>query len=575
MFASLKLDSVGNPHMAYYNQNSGYLEYVFKNNGTWNYTNITTYRGNAGWFPSLVLDSNDNPCISFYNAGAGKCKIEYAFKSGDNWTIENIDSNFTHQYSSLALDTDNNPYISYFDHNNSILKFVHRVNGTWNVEIVENNSNPDNYIIQFLDGPSLTLDAESNPNIAYSDRSTGFLKFAHRVNGTWNVETVDNGLYSALYISLALCHDGNPGISYCDFNSSNGSIYSGFLKYASKTNGIWSTKILDNNLIDGLSTSLAFKDGNPCISYCYYNLNFTEGKLKYIQFVPDITSPSIISVDPLNNSLININKEIKIIFSEDIFAGSAWDDINIFGPHGIFLMNKSIVGNVLILIPEANYSDGNYTVNIPSNALNDLAGNVLLSNCVSGFSIDKTLPMAWASLKSGLYNSNMMVYLIMSEPGAIYYTINGSNPTNSSLKYFGQINISSTTTLKFMAVDESGNPSQVYTATYKIDKVAPKVVLTYPKHVTTNFSRTSTIYVKLSENLKSSVNWSKIYIKNLKTGKLVKIIVSISGNVIKISMALKRSSYTWYSVYIPAAAVKDYAGNNLANTCSFRFKTGK
>ncbi len=191
------------------------------------------------------------------------------------------------------------------------------------------------------------------------------------------------------------------------------------------------------------------------------------------------------------------------------------------------------------------------------------------------YSIDKNMPQAWANLKSGLYNTNKVISLTMSEAGSIYYTLNGSTPTTNSTKYTGPITISSSTILKFLAVDDSGNPSQVYPATYNIDKVAPKVVLTYPKHKAVNVSRTSTIYVKLSENLKSSVNWSKVYIKNLKTGKLVKISVSISGNVLKINTALKRSSYTWYSVYIPSGAVKDYAGNNLANSCSFRFKTGK
>lgn len=646
--ASFKLDSKGNPHIAYFDNYHYNLMYAFKNNGSWNYMNVTNY----GMFPSLVLDSNDNPSISYYKIG-----LEYAFKSGDHWIIENIDSNNrTGQYSSLTLDTNNDPCVSYFDSTNSVLKFAHRVNGTWNVEIVENNSNVDNWLVQILDGPSLSSNSEGDPFIAYSDRTTGFLKFAHRVNGAWDIETVDNVIYSALYISLALYPDGNPGISYCDFNSSNGSIYSGFLKYAHKTNGVWSTKILDNNLIDGLSTSLAFKEGRPCISYCYYNLNFTDGKLKYIQFVPDITSPSIISFDPLNNSLINFNKEIRVIFSEDIFAGSAWDDINILGPHGIFLMNKSIVGNVLILIPYANYSDGNYTFNIPSNALNDLASNVLVSNytyCLSidktgpdvwsdiksggyntnqlvtlnisepgaiyytldgsnpsnvstkyvgpiiinsstvlrflavdlagnpsiiyeeSYNIDKNIPQAWANLKSGLYNSNKVIALTMSESGSIYYTLNGSTPTTNSTKYTGPLNISSSTTLRFLAVDDASNPSQVYAATYNIDKAAPKVILTYPKHMTTNVSRTSTIYVKLSENLKSSVNWSKIYIKNLKTGKILKISAYISGNVIKIKTVLNRISYTWYSVYIPAGAVKDYAGNNLGNSCSFRFKTGK
>ncbi|MDO9045559.1 MAG: Ig-like domain-containing protein, partial [Methanobacteriaceae archaeon] len=79
----------------------------------------------------------------------------------------------------------------------------------------------------------------------------------------------------------------------------------------------------------------------------------------------------------------------------------------------------------------------------------------------------------------------------------------------------------------------------------------------------------------LTENIKTSINWSKIYIKNLRTGKKVAITKTISGNTLKIKMNLRRSSYNTYQVYIPASAIKDLAGNNLVKFYSFKFKTGK
>ena len=106
-----------------------------------------------------------------------------------------------------------------------------------------------------------------------------------------------------------------------------------------------------------------------------------------------------------------------------------------------------------------------------------------------------------------------------------------------------------------------------------VDTIPPKVTLTYPKKNSKNISRTKKITIKFSEKIKKSINWSKIYIKN-KHGKKVKISKSISGKYLYIKTA-KKSSQSYYTVYIPASAVKDYASNKLAKYYTFKFKTGK
>ena len=182
-------------------------------------------------------------------------------------------------------------------------------------------------------------------------------------------------------------------------------------------------------------------------------------------------------------------------------------------------------------------------------------------------------PTASTSLNSGLYNTDKDVTLSMSEKGTIYYTTNGAIPTTTSKKYTGPITITSTTNLKFVAIDLAGNKSPVYTNIYTIDKTAPKVVSTIPKNGATGVSTTSTITIKLSENLKTGVNWSKIYMKNLTSGKLVAIKTSINGNEINIKMVKTRYTNNLYEVYIPTGAVKDNAGNNLKTSYYLKFKT--
>jgi len=116
---------------------------------------------------------------------------------------------------------------------------------------------------------------------------------------------------------------------------------------------------------------------------------------------------------------------------------------------------------------------------------------------------------------------------------------------------------------------------QLFKSVKIIDKVPPKVSSTNPKNNAAGFSRTATISIKFNENIKASTYWSKIYVKNMKTGKTAVISKAIKGNTLYIKMSSKRYSYTWYQIYIPKTAIKDNFNNNLAAAYTFKFKTGK
>ena len=190
------------------------------------------------------------------------------------------------------------------------------------------------------------------------------------------------------------------------------------------------------------------------------------------------------------------------------------------------------------------------------------------NNCV----VDNIAPTATATPTGNYYNASKTVTLKMSEHGIIYYTLNGTNPTTSSSKYSKPLVITSTKTLKYIAVDLAGNKSRVYSQTYKIDKTAPKVLLTSPVNNVRRVSLTSSINIKFSENIVARTNYAKIYVKNLTTGKISTISKKISGTYLSIKTS-KRKHKCIYQVYIPAGAIKDKAGNILTKTYTFKFKT--
>ena len=107
-----------------------------------------------------------------------------------------------------------------------------------------------------------------------------------------------------------------------------------------------------------------------------------------------------------------------------------------------------------------------------------------------------------------------------------------------------------------------------------MDKTLPKVSITTPSDLKTGVSRTAILTIKFSEYIKASTYYNNITVKNIITNKYVSITKAISLSTLFIRTTATRSPYTWYRVTIPAKAIKDYAGNNLATTYIFRFKTG-
>ncbi len=94
---------------------------------------------------------------------------------------------------------------------------------------------------------------------------------------------------------------------------------------------------------------------------------------------------------------------------------------------------------------------------------------------VNGYSIntpitvDNIIPTVTSTPSGGSYTQAQTVTLTASKSSTIYYTTDGSDPTINSAIYTSPITISSTTTLKYMAIDAAGNQSPIYTETYTMN----------------------------------------------------------------------------------------------------------
>lgn len=264
--SSLALDSSQAPHISYICENATgtYLLYNSKTSSDWNPKVVKFAQNGSGLSnPSLKLDSIGNPHIGYIGPDNN---LEYATWAGSEWNIETIDPVASPVADpSLALDSEGKPFISYYDPAVG-LKCAAWTGATWSIMVVEADRNVGRE-------SSLAIDSWDKPHVSYDDDSNGNLKYARWTGSAWNIKIVDRNKHvGSLHSSLALDSLGNPHISYEDNAVGN-------LMHASWNVSAWNLQIVDSIRLApgdlgvwGFPTSLALDEaGTVHISYMGYN----------------------------------------------------------------------------------------------------------------------------------------------------------------------------------------------------------------------------------------------------------------------------------------------------------------
>jgi hypothetical protein len=125
-------------------------------------------------------------------------------------------------------------------------------------------------------------------------------------------------------------------------------------------------------------------------------------------------------------------------------------------------------GTVTVGTDAAHSTDGSHTVQVRAV---DVAGNVGTQS--STFVIDTVPPVVVVSPAGGTYETPQIVSLAAQEPGtALYYSLDGSDPSPASNVYRTPIAVTASATLRVLAVDLAGNAS-VRSEAYEILRPGP------------------------------------------------------------------------------------------------------
>lgn len=279
--SSIALDADGYPHITYDDDHERAVKYARKNASGWS-TEIVC----KGTWASLEIDRLGNPHISLIDMGV----LKYATWEGISWDIQVVDPvKCEEDGTSLELDENDYPHISYFEETSFNLKYAQWDGDQWLFETIAptgGNSAES----------SLFLDSFHDPNICYSEGSV--LKYARKVGGIWNTETVDYDIYCpGRAVSLAMDSSDTPQISY--YNS-----VSHDLKYGYKRNDI-------------ISYEWDFGDGSP---------HGFERKATHIYHTPGIYDVTLTAVDIEGNTDTDT---CIITVSPSIYLENGWNLVSL------------------------------------------------------------------------------------------------------------------------------------------------------------------------------------------------------------------------------------------------------
>ena len=209
-------DMNNNPIIAYHNHDiEDQAVRIFLNN---EWQNIDTpHAGHDGWDNAITTDSNNNIHTSSVDPSSfGGPGVEYGFFNGTEWQVEAVGSGpimYAHA-TSIALDSENNIYISYYNDGEGTLKLASKINGTWQIETIDSTPNSGRF-------SSMIIDENDDIYISYFEDS-GLVKLASRKSGIWSFQTIDMlqdvmlGFSGARNITAISKYNDVIGVAYGD-----------------------------------------------------------------------------------------------------------------------------------------------------------------------------------------------------------------------------------------------------------------------------------------------------------------------------------------------------------------------
>jgi hypothetical protein len=228
-YCSMKVAPDGTVWVAYYDATNGGLWAAHRRGFTWETALVDSGSGtnpNAGQWASLALNSDGNPVIAHHDSGKGNLRVS-RFSDGQ-WSTEEahtgeayseeVDGETVYRAASVGtfarLQIHNGTeYIAFYDAAQQTLNLLEGFAGAYTHSVVDSSGNVGQW-------PSMLID-DTEIYIAYHDVGGQSLKVASRSGGgNFSLSTIDNGEFRGADTHI-FTHDDKKSILYFDGHDNN------------------------------------------------------------------------------------------------------------------------------------------------------------------------------------------------------------------------------------------------------------------------------------------------------------------------------------------------------------------
>lgn len=300
---------------------------------------------------------------------------------------------------------------------------------------------------------------------------------------------------------------------------------------------------------------------------------------------------TVTSTDPTNNAVNTaVNKVIKVVYPDNIKAGSQFNYITLNSANGPVGISTTTLGNTLLITPTTKLNPGAaYTLNIPNDAIESSIGDIATAyttsfSTVPPITVTSTDPTNNA-VNVGLNKAIQIVYSAPIQAGAnfnsiILSTINGplglksATIVGNSLIIVPLTNLIGGTTYTLSMANDAiedltGSPSAAYATSFTT--VPPlQVAGTDPANYAVSVPVNKVIKVTFNRQIQSGSNYNQITLKN-SANAVIPITTSIIGNVLTIIKSSGTFAGDTYTLTLPVNSVVDVNNTSILSGYSTQF----
>ena len=293
--------------------------------------------------------------------------------------------------------------------------------------------------------------------------------------------------------------------------------------------------------------------------------------------------PIVTAIDPVNNAVnVALNKVIKVTFNQAVLMGSNWIELVNTKTGALVPVSTSISGNVLSITPNSALANGIvYQVLLHTGSVTSLGGSPV-GAYVSKFTtvgplaitsidpVNNAVNVALNKVIKVTFNQAVLmgsnwIELVNTKTGALVpvstsisgnvLSITPNSVLANGVAYQVLLHTGSVT-------DLAGNPVGAYVS--KFTTVPPLAISSVdPVNNAVNVPTNKVIKVTFNQAVLMGSNW--IELVNTKTGALVPVSTSISGNVFSITPNSVLAKGIVYQLLLHTGYVTNLAGNPAAS----------